>query len=111
MQTVPRAAVEPRLFSWPTQRGPRAGRSLAVPAGGAIQWDRLYALCGLRAALAHVNTNAIEAAYRRTDLLERRRVLMEHWSVLLAEREDEGDRIFERDGVEERNAGGAVNPE
>ena len=28
-------------------------------------------------ALAHVNTNAIEAAYRRTDLLERRRALME----------------------------------
>ena len=36
-------------------------------------------------ALAHVNTNAIEAAYRRTDLFERRRVLMESWGAFLAE--------------------------
>ena len=36
-------------------------------------------------ALAHVNTNAIEAAYRRTDLFERRRALMEQWSAFLAE--------------------------
>ena len=35
-------------------------------------------------ALAHVNTNAIEAAYRRTDLFERRRSLMEQWAVFLA---------------------------
>ena len=35
-------------------------------------------------ALAHVNTNAIEAAYRRTDLFERRRALMETWSAFLA---------------------------
>ena len=34
--------------------------------------------------LAHVNTNAIEAAYRRTDLFERRRALMEHWAAFLA---------------------------
>ena len=34
-------------------------------------------------ALAHVNTNAIEAAYRRTDLFERRRVLMEQWAAFL----------------------------
>ena len=34
-------------------------------------------------ALAHVNTNAIEAAYRRTDLFERRRALMERWAVFL----------------------------
>ena len=36
-------------------------------------------------ALAHVNTNAIEAAYRRTDLFERRRNLMEEWSSFLGE--------------------------
>ncbi len=36
-------------------------------------------------ALAHVNTNAIEAAYRRTDLFERRRALMEQWSAFVAE--------------------------
>ena len=35
-------------------------------------------------ALAHVNTNRIEAAYRRTDLFERRRALMEQWSAFLA---------------------------
>ncbi|MCY4628330.1 MAG: site-specific integrase, partial [Acidobacteria bacterium] len=35
-------------------------------------------------ALAHVNTNAIEAAYRRTDLFERRRTLMEQWAAFLA---------------------------
>ncbi len=34
-------------------------------------------------ALAHVNTNAVEAAYRRTDLFERRRELMEAWAVFL----------------------------
>ena len=34
-------------------------------------------------ALAHVNTNRIEAAYRRTDLFERRRALMEQWAVFL----------------------------
>ena len=31
-------------------------------------------------ALAHVNSDRVEAAYRRTDLFERRRVLMEDWS-------------------------------
>ena len=31
-------------------------------------------------ALAHVNSVRVEAAYRRTDLFERRRVLMEQWS-------------------------------
>ena len=36
-------------------------------------------------ALAHVNTNAIGAACRRTDLFERRRVLLEQWSAFLAE--------------------------
>jgi len=31
-----------------------------------------------------VNTNRIEAAYRRTDLFERRRALMEKWAAFLA---------------------------
>ncbi|MXW37610.1 MAG: hypothetical protein F4Z65_05015, partial [Acidobacteria bacterium] len=39
-------------------------------------------------ALAHVNTNAIEAAYRRTDLFERRRALMEQWATFLAGTDD-----------------------
>ena len=36
-------------------------------------------------ALAHVNRDRVEAAYRRSDLFERRRALMESWSVFLAE--------------------------
>ena len=35
-------------------------------------------------ALAHMNTNSIEAAYRRTDMFERRRDLMEQWAAFLA---------------------------
>ncbi len=31
-------------------------------------------------ALAHVNTDRVEAAYRRTDLFDRRRILMEAWA-------------------------------
>ena len=34
-------------------------------------------------ALAHVNTNSIEAAYRRTDLFERRRALMDAWAAFV----------------------------
>ncbi|MYA43090.1 MAG: integrase, partial [Gemmatimonadetes bacterium] len=41
-------------------------------------------------ALAHVNTNAIEAAYRRTDLFERRRALMEQWAAFVAGGEGAG---------------------
>ena len=35
-------------------------------------------------ALAHVNTNRIGAAYRRTDMFEQRRVLMDQWAAFLA---------------------------
>ena len=38
-------------------------------------------------ALAHVNRDRVEAAYRRTDLFERRRALMESWSEFLREPE------------------------
>ena len=34
-------------------------------------------------ALAHVNSDRVEAAYRRSDLFERRRQLMQHWSDYL----------------------------
>ena len=37
-------------------------------------------------ALAHVNPNRVEAAYRRSDLFERRRDLMQRWARYLAER-------------------------
>ena len=43
----------------------------------------------IEAALAHVVQNKVEAAYRRTDLFERRRVLMDDWAAYLAgERRD-----------------------
>lgn len=35
------------------------------------------------AALAHVDTNRVRAAYKRTDLLEKRRVLMDDWAAFL----------------------------
>lgn len=35
------------------------------------------------AALAHAVTNSVEAAYRRGDLFEKRRLLMEQWSLFL----------------------------
>ena len=38
-------------------------------------------------ALAHVNSDRVEAAYRRTDLFERRRVLMEEWSGFVGRRD------------------------
>ncbi|MDE3261037.1 MAG: hypothetical protein OYL41_03525, partial [Acidobacteriota bacterium] len=47
-----------------------------------VPQPRIY--CRLLQALAHVNTNAVEAAYRRTDLFERRRALMEEWAGFLA---------------------------
>ena len=40
----------------------------------------------VEAALAHVVQNKVEAAYRRTDLFERRRRLMDDWSAYLAVR-------------------------
>ena len=39
-------------------------------------------------ALAHVNSDRVEAAYRRTDLFERRRVLMEEWSDFIGQSAD-----------------------
>ena len=38
----------------------------------------------IEAALAHVVQNRVEAAYRRTDLFERRRKLMDDWAAYLA---------------------------
>ena len=35
-------------------------------------------------AVAHVNSDRVEAAYRRSDLFERRRVLMDDWANYIA---------------------------
>ena len=51
--------------------------------GAAECTDAPREVCEL--ALAHVNTNRIEAAYRRTDLFERRQTLMEQWAAFLTE--------------------------
>ena len=40
----------------------------------------------IEAALAHVVQNKVEAAYRRTDLFERRRVLMDDWASAIETR-------------------------
>ena len=39
----------------------------------------------IEAALAHVVRNRVEAAYVRSDLFERRRILMNDWSRYLAQ--------------------------
>ena len=41
----------------------------------------------IEAALAHVVQNKVEAAYARSDLFERRRVLMDDWSAYLADKD------------------------
>ena len=40
----------------------------------------------MEAALAHVVSNSTEAAYARSDLFDRRRVLMDEWAAYLAQR-------------------------
>ena len=49
----------------------------------------------VEAALAHKVRNQIEAAYRRTDLFERRRQLMEDWAAYLGgeRRDPEAQRV------------------
>ena len=68
----------------------RAARVDAVPHGfrssfrdwAAECTDAPHEVCEL--ALAHVNGNRVEAAYRRTDLFDRRRVLMTDWAAYVA---------------------------
>ena len=49
----------------------------------------------VEAALAHVVRNKVEAAYRRSDLFERRHVLMDDWAAYLAgeRRDPEAQRV------------------
>jgi hypothetical protein len=46
-----------------------------------IQLIHLFGYYGSEAALAHVIENKAEAAYRRGDLFDKRRKLMEAWAV------------------------------
>ena len=74
----------------------RALRIGAVPHGFRSSFRDWAAECSdaprevCELALAHVNSDRVEAAYRRTDLFERRRALMEQWAAFLA---GTGDRL------------------
>ena len=46
----------------------------------------------IEAALAHVVPNKVEAAYARSDLFERRRLLMDEWAAYVGERGQESER-------------------
>ena len=51
-------------------------------------WETDHPREVVEAALAHVVKNKVEAAYRRTDLFERRRRLMDEWAEYLAGRRE-----------------------
>jgi integrase len=51
------------------------------------------------ACLAHANGDKVEAAYLRSDVLERRRVVMEHWSQFLVTPAEEGTVVLLRGRV------------
>ena len=79
----------------------RKHRIAAVPHGfrssfrdwSAEETDHLREV--VEAALAHVVQNKVEAAYRRSDLFERRRRLMNDWAAYLAGSESmPGNRII-----------------
>ncbi len=97
-----RASANGSRWVFPSPRGrPLSGTALvklardlrigAVPHGFRSSFRDWTAECSdaprevCELALAHVNTDRVEAAYRRTDLFERRRALMESWSAFLAE--------------------------
>jgi hypothetical protein len=44
-------------------------------------------------ALAHAIPNAVEAAYRRGDLFDKRRRLMEAWAAYCAKVETDADKV------------------
>lgn len=53
----------------------------------------------VEAALAHVVQNKVEAAYRRTDLFERRRRLMDDWAAYVAGKSHAPDARFGTNGL------------
>ena len=48
----------------------------------------------VEAALAHTNANRVEAAYRRTNYLDKRRALMDAWSDYIVPNNSTGS-VFE----------------
>ena len=82
-----------------------AARGWHLRTGGAPGADSAFTLAALAGdaprevcelALAHVNSDRVEAAYRRTDLFERRRVLMEEWSGFNGRSAESGEHRGER---------------
>ena len=68
---------------WSASRGLQRCRTGSAPASGTgrpKQTDHPREV--IEAALAHVVGNRVEAAYARSDLFERRRVLMADWARL-----------------------------
>ena len=65
---------------------PSGMKSTSTPQLWTVPAERMKApreVCEL--ALAHVNSDRVEAAYRRSDLFERRRELMQNWATYIAE--------------------------
>ena len=68
----------------------RAARVDAVPPGFRSSFRDWAAKCTdaprevCELALAHVNSDRVEAAYRRSDLFDPRRVLMNDWAAYVA---------------------------
>ena len=60
-----------------------AGNRVKKLPGGLLGTDHPREV--IEAALAHVVRNRVEAAYARSDLFERRRVLMDDWVRYLAQ--------------------------
>ena len=95
------AAADGRVFASPRGRALhqkhlsellRALRVDAVPHGFRSSFRDWAAECSdaprevCELALAHVNGDRVEAAYRRSDLFERRRILMQQWADYVAPR-------------------------
>lgn len=59
----------------------RAGSAQASATGRRVHRDAEGG--GLRFALAHFNSNRVEAAYRRSDPFERRRMLTQDWAYYI----------------------------
>ena len=69
---------------------------MSVPDGGAVGGGATR-----QAALAHVVRNPVEAAYARSDLFERRRLLMDEWAAYVVGAGVEATRLA---GVEPATA-------
>lgn len=78
----------------------RVSKRVAVPHGLRSTFRDWVAECTsfpgemAEVALAHKVSNAVEAAYRRGDMLERRRLMMEAWAGFLADQQQSSGNVF-----------------